>query len=95
MEVIERVVRLEEHSKEQDRRIEKIESMAEDILRVANGVERMVEITSELKEGLKENTDKISVLEDQPGKLSIKAWFWVAGIVGSGVLGYVMSLIIG
>ena len=94
MEVHERLARGEEHMRELDRRVEKVEHVTEAIYDLASGVKQMGSDLTEVKADVKKLGNKVNELEDKPGKASIKAWIWLICLAGGAIIGEIIDLII-
>ena len=85
--------RLEEHKIEADKRFEKNEAVIESIHDLAFGVKQMGTDLTEIKADVKKVETNVNELENKPAKLSLKLWIAVGGMVGTGVVGYILALL--
>ena len=101
MDISERVARLEVKTSEQDREMKEIkdklknqESMVNSMAELANSMKYMQRDITEVKEDVKDTKERVNQLEDKPGLVSLNVWKWMLGIVGGGILGYILNMLL-
>ena len=84
---------MQEHKQESDKRFEKCEAVIESIHDLAFGVKQMGTDLTEIKADVKKVETKVNELENKPAKLSLKLWLAIGGMVGTGIVGYILALL--
>ena len=101
VDINERVAKLEARTDEQGREIKEIkeklvnqDKLVQSVAEMANSMKYIQKDIQEVKEDVKDTKDRVNQLEDRPGKASLGAWKWILGIIGGGVLGYILNILL-
>jgi predicted nuclease with TOPRIM domain len=93
MELNERVAKLEVEVHDHEKKLDNLEKLTAATSELAFSVKEMASDMSELKDSTKKLSDKMEDIENKPGKLSIKAWVFVATAVAGAAVGWLISLV--
>jgi chromosome segregation ATPase len=72
-------------------KVEHLEQGREDILRLAMSIEKLAESIKSHNESLDDHNRRIEQMEQSAGKYALKMWQIVAGLLLTGVVGFVLS----
>lgn len=93
MELIERITKLEVTVQDHEKKLDNLEKLTAATSELAFSVKEIASDMSELKDSTKKLSDKMEDIENKPGKLSIKAWVFVASTIGGVFIGWLISLV--
>ena len=93
MDITERVTKLEVEVGNHEKRLDSLEKMTTAVTELAVNMKTLTEDMGEVKDDVKETKDKINDLENRPYKASGKIWIWLLGLVGSAIVGALITII--
>lgn len=99
MDINERVAKLETQTENQDKEINEIkqklanqDKLVESVAEMASSMKYIQRDMTQVKEDVEATKNKVQDLENKPGKLGLGLWKWVLGIIGAGILGYLLNM---
>lgn len=72
-------------------RVDHLEQRSEDVVRLAMSIEKLAESIKTHNDSLDEHDDRLKAVESSAGKYALKMWEIVAGLVVTGIVGFLLA----